>query len=235
MEAEHGDIRVPAADGPPAVRGANRVRRVLDDAEPIAIRQRADRRHVARQPGEMHGNDDRWQRACLLGLLQLERERRDRHVARCRIDIDEIHACAAVQCAVCRGDEAVGTGPDPRARPCAEREAGDVKSGGGVRDGDRMRDIVQARECRLEARNRRPLRQPAGGEHLPDGFDIGFAYRRRGVMDVVHSDRWQHDRVRSCQSCRGWLRSSASVRQSRSSADSCRWHTRSPRAPWRHP
>src|SRR6476646_8708076 len=128
MEAEHRDVAVlAAANRLAAVAGAERVRGVLDDAEAVALAERADRGHLARLTAQVYRDDDLGQPLCLPRGLEFLRERRDAHVVAFGVDVYEVHVGAAVARAVGAGDERDRAGPDKIAGTDVEGEASEMQ------------------------------------------------------------------------------------------------------------
>ncbi len=105
---------------------------VFNDLESKAISQGAHLPQVARQACKVHWNDHMGQRALGCRHFQFSFKRRNRHVPRLRVDVDEINLGAAIERTVGRGKKAVWTSPDALAGPHVQRHAGDVQASRGI-------------------------------------------------------------------------------------------------------
>ncbi len=173
VKAEHGHLRVPAAaDFVALKRPADGVRRVLDDGEAIARGQPADDVHAAGLPGEVHRDDHLGHASLLRRRSQLSLQRGRIDVVRVGGDVDEVDVGAAIHRAVRRGDEAVGGGPAEIAWPQAGGPAGQMQRRGRVADRHRVGGAAISGHARLEAIDRRPLRQVIRAQRGDDGVDV---------------------------------------------------------------
>ena len=150
------------ADRPPAVLGAERLARVLDDRQTVPLGDCLELRELRRVAEDVHGQDR-------------FRPRRDRgldggriEVEGVRVDVRENRSGTLVERAVRRGDEGEGRrhhfvpGLDP-----GESHA-EVETGGPARDGGDVRRLDALGERRLEAVDHRPERKLPRAERLQD-------------------------------------------------------------------
>ena len=165
-EAERGE-RAQPADGTERGARADRLRGVLDEAQPVRGGERLQRRHRARLTEEVHREDQ----------LRLRGDRpldlRDVEVERRRVDVDEDGHGAEARDAACRREEAERRGDDLVAGPEIERHQRDEERVGAARDADRVLDAEVRGDGALEGLDLRaedevPVRRDAleGGAKL---------------------------------------------------------------------
>jgi hypothetical protein len=117
------------------VAGAGGMRRVLEQPEAVAVGQRAQFAPVAGQPGEVDRDHHLRQRArARASLSSFSARAAMRQVPGVASMSTKSTSAPQYSGAVGRREEAVRAGPHPRARPHAQRQAGQVQPGGGVAD-----------------------------------------------------------------------------------------------------
>src|SRR6185312_8042529 len=115
MEAEADEV-AKAADAPAVPGGADRMRRILDDAQAVAPGDGIEPVHVDREPRKMHRHDRAGaRRDRRLDLIEVD-------IAAIEIDIDEHRMRAHAHDDIRGGDEAHRRRDDLIARPDAGRE-----------------------------------------------------------------------------------------------------------------
>ena len=148
-----------AAAHPAVVARSDGLGRVLDDSEPVPLRDLQDRRHVGDAAGQVHRHDG-------LGLG------RDGRLDELRSDVlvvahvDEDRPGAELHDGGRRGDEGVGRGDHLVAGPDPERgHAEDERVRAGI-EGDRMGDAAEPRQGALQLFYMRAADPVALGQHL---------------------------------------------------------------------
>ena len=193
MKAENRDVGAAAApDAAIPVGCADRVRCILDDPEPVAVREPADRGDVRGKSGEVHRHHHLRQCSVALRSLELRRQRRGIQVEGLRIDVDEVHFRAAQPAAVGARDEGVRRRPEPIPGPEPERKACDVECAGGAVHRHGMRRARCVSERLLESRNRGPLGEEVAPEDLEHRGLVGSIDPLAAVRDHpgVPSSAW---------------------------------------------
>ena len=130
-------------------RRTDRVRRVLDDLQMMAARDREQAVHVAGVTGEVH-RQNRAHAAMLAAFERLLDPRRV-EVEGARIDIDEYRPCPEVTDHFGRGREREGRGYNLVAGPDAKREQREMQRARAVRDRQRVTRADVGGEFFLEA------------------------------------------------------------------------------------
>ena len=162
------------ADGLAHVTPANGMGGILDDAKAIAPGQGGDGRQVAGLASEVYRDHHLGQPALALCLFQLDGQGRGVEVVGVRVDVDEVHPGAAITPAIGGGDEGVGGGPQPVARPQPQGQAGEVQGAGGGVDRYAVGGATVGGDRLLEPRHRWALGEEIRAQHGGDRGDIGL-------------------------------------------------------------
>ena len=180
MERERGQVPV-RADRPARPAGADRVRGVLDDEQPMTVAQLVDAIEVDRVPGEVHGHQRARPRADQrLGVVEVDQ-------AGARVGVDEHRDAAVVDHGVGarherdRGKQHLVALLDA-ADPQRERQAG----GAGGEAADVPNTDVRG-EPLLERRDLRPHREPPAPDRVEQLGDLLVADRRPAQAEVDFS------------------------------------------------
>ena len=165
-------------------RRADRVRRVLDDLQMMAARDREQAVHVASMPGEVH-RQNRAHAAMLAAFERLFDPRRV-EVEGAGIDIDEHRPRSEIAEHLGRGRERERRGDDLVAGPDAEREQRQMQRARAMRNRQRVARADIGREFFFEALGLGAGGDPSGAqavEHL-----VLFRGTDRGAMkrDLSH-------------------------------------------------
>ena len=182
-----------AADAPPAPDGADRVRGVLDDAQPVLARDGVQPLHVHRQAGEMHRQDGAGARCDRRRhLVQID-------VARVQSHVHEHRAGAHAHDDVGGGHEAQRRRDDfiALADATGEQRHLEARRRGGL--GAHRPSPEIARQLSFELRDLWSARQPARAQHLGHRLDrlLIDARARKGQHPVHLLARIIHERATS--------------------------------------
>ena len=184
VEAEAAEV-AQAADPPSAVLGPVRLRRVLDDRQPVPPGHGQQRVEVGRMAVEMHGDHRLGPRGDRFG--------RPVHVHRAGagIDVHEHRGGPGVADGRDGGDEreghryhfVAGSGPD--------REQGEMQGAGPRVDGDAVRGPAVGGELALEGRHFRSEHELSAREHARRRF-VDLRADRRVLAPEVHQGHFGH-------------------------------------------
>ena len=162
------------------VKGADRVRGVLDDHQAVLPRRRAQRVEVRRLSGVVDRHDRARSRSDPAGgVLRIEAERLGVHVGEDRPPAGQLHHVRRRRPRQRRNDHLLA------GFQVQERD-GQVQSARGRVDGDGVLDVQALPEHRLEPRHLRPGRDPAGAERLDHLRHFFILDRRAAKRQKVH-------------------------------------------------
>lgn len=130
--------------------------------------------HVARLATQVYRHHDFGQAAGFFSLDEFGLERLRAEVVSARIDIYEVHLCAAVQSAVGRCHEGIGCCPEPVTGAKVQRQAGYVQSGGSAVDGNSMFGACLRQYTLLELLDVWALGQVERLQYADDGVDVSL-------------------------------------------------------------
>jgi hypothetical protein len=170
----------------PAVRGPDRLRRVLDQGEPVALTRLRDRLHVRHLAGVVHDHHG------LGGRPDRGRDRLGVGTPRVRIDVDQHRRRARRHDGIGRRHEREGR-YDHLASNAARLDRQLERRGAGVH-GDGIRRARELLELLLELAVLGTVREPAGAQHLEHGLALGRTELRPAERDFTMGGRLHHFR-----------------------------------------
>jgi hypothetical protein len=173
------------ADGAIAGAGADRVRSVLDQRQPVRVGERPQGDRLARVPGVGNGDDGARARP---GRRLSGGGRQPRLVQAGQLG-EHRHRAALDDRGRGRG-EGERRQDDLVAGPHPGGEQREVQRGGGARGRDGVAAGAQRREVVLERRHPRALRQPAGAVHRGDRLDLLGGEAHVGQRHAPVDHRW---------------------------------------------
>ncbi len=151
------------------------MRSVFDDLEAMSVGEVQDRIHIARQAGDVDGQDHT---GC---IRDRGRHALRRHIQRVGVNVNEHRVGPKVTDHLCRRGKRVGSGDDLIARADAAGLKSQMQTGCGRVDADGFETVPhELGKLVLESPCLRPGRQPAGAERIDDLLDLGLAYVRYG-------------------------------------------------------
>ena len=177
VEGERREVAV-RADRPALPAGADRVRRVLDDGDPVAVAERVDGVQVDREAGEVDRHDRASPRSDeRLGVREVDQ-------ARLRIGIHEHRTRAGVLDDVGAGHEGHAGDQDLVAVSDSQQPQGDRQPGRARGEAADVPHVQVFLEACLERRDLRTGGQPAAADGVEQLLDLLLADLRRAEAEV---------------------------------------------------